>query len=106
MPPADAPGPIYLSAAALAQRIREKKVSSRDAVIACLARIANVNTQLNAVVQLCAERALMEAKEADGLLAQGRPRGPLHGVTMTIKEGSTTPGSRWALWPAAWRTWS
>ena len=65
-----------MSATKLAQWIRERKVSSEEAVKACLTRIADVNPKLNAVVQLCAERALVEAKEADGLLAKGKPRGP------------------------------
>src|SRR5690349_6062103 len=75
---------IYLSASALARAIRDKKVSSLEAVKACLARVAKVNPQLNAVVQLCAERALAEAREADTLLSKRRPKGPLHGVPMTI----------------------
>jgi amidase len=92
VPPDDPNQLIYLSAASLAQRIREKKVSSQEAVKACLARIAKVNPQLNAVVQLCAERALLEAKEADALLAKGKPKGPLHGVPMTIKDSIDTAG--------------
>ncbi len=83
---------IYLSAAALSQQIRSKKVSSLEAVKACQARIAKVNPQLNAVVQLCSERALGEAKEADALLAKGKPKGPLHGVPMTIKDSFDTAG--------------
>jgi Asp-tRNA(Asn)/Glu-tRNA(Gln) amidotransferase A subunit family amidase len=83
---------IYLSAGVLARRIREKKVSAQEAVKACLARIAKVNPQLNAVVQLCAERALAEAREADALLAKGQPKGPLHGVPMTIKDSFDTAG--------------
>ena len=63
-----------------------------EAVKACLTRIADVNPKLNAVVQLCAERALVEAKEADGLLAQGKLKGPLHGVPMTIKDSFDTAG--------------
>src|SRR5262249_39408090 len=80
------------SAAALARQIREKKVSSLEAVKACLAHIAKVNPQLNAVVQLCAERALAEAREADSLLAKRKPKGPLHGVPMTIKDSFDTAG--------------
>src|SRR5207247_6340962 len=57
--PADDPL-IYLSATTLARRIREKKISAKEAVTACLARIADVNPRLNAVVQLCAERAQRE----------------------------------------------
>jgi amidase len=83
---------IYMSATRLAQSIRERKVSSEEAVKACLTRIADVNPKLNAVVQLCAERALVEAKEADGLLAKGKLKGPLHGVPMTIKDSFDTAG--------------
>jgi amidase len=91
--PLDDPGQlIYLSAASLAQRIREKKVSAQEAVKVYLARIARVNPQLNAVVQLCAERAQMEAKAADALLAKGKTKGPLHGVPMTIKDSFDTAG--------------
>jgi len=83
---------IYLSARELAQQIRDKKVSAVEAVKACLARIAEVNPKLNAVVQLTAERALAEAREADGLIAKGQPNGPLGGVPMTIKDSFDTAG--------------
>jgi amidase len=83
---------VYLSAATLAKQIRERRVSSQEAVKACLARIDKLNPQLNAVVQVCAERALMEAREADAQLAKAKPKGPLHGVPMTIKDSFDTAG--------------
>lgn len=83
---------IYLSAVQLAALIRAKKVSAVEAVKACLARIEAVNPKLNAVVTLCAERALLEAKEADAALAKGRVLGPLHGVPFTIKDSLETEG--------------
>ena len=43
---------IYTSATALAQAIREKKVSSDEVVNAYRARVEAVNPALNAVVQL------------------------------------------------------
>ena len=43
---------IYASATELAQAIRDKKVSSKEAVDAFIKRIDTVNPQLNAVVQL------------------------------------------------------
>jgi amidase len=89
--PADDPL-IYLSATTLARRIREKKVSATEAVTACLARIAAVNPRLNAVVQLCAERAQREARQADAMLAKGQTKGPLHGVPITIKDSFDTAG--------------
>jgi amidase len=82
----------YLSATSLAKRIREKKLSAQEAVKAHLARIAAVNSKLNAVVQLCAERAQREAKQADTMLANGQPLGPLHGVPITIKDSFDTAG--------------
>jgi len=82
----------FMSAARLAQLIREKKVSSREAVTAYYARIDAVNPRLNAVVQFCRERALKEADEADALLARGQLKGVLHGVPMTIKDSWDTEG--------------
>jgi len=73
-------------------RIREKKLSAKEAVTACLARIAQVNPRRNAVVQLCAERAQREALQADAMLARGQTKGPLHGVPITIKDSFDTAG--------------
>src|SRR5258706_7339376 len=83
---------VSLSATALARRIRDKKLSAVEAVRASIARIEAVNPRLNAVVETCFERALREAREADELLAKRRPRGPLHGVPMTIKDSLDTEG--------------
>lgn len=83
---------IFMSATKIAQSIREKKVTSLEVVRAHLAQIEKVNSKLNAVVQLSAERALAEAREADALLAKGRIKGPLHGVPMTIKDSFDTAG--------------
>ena len=83
---------IFLSATRIAQLIRDRKVSATEAVQACIARITAVNPKLNAVVQTCFDRALAEAREADVLLAQGRTKGPLHGVPMTIKDSIDTEG--------------
>ena len=83
---------VYSSVTALAQAIREKRISSEELVKACLARIGEVNPKLNAVVQLGAEAALAQAREADRVLGRGESRGPLHGVPMTIKDSLDTAG--------------
>jgi len=83
---------LFGSATRLAQLIREKKVSAVETAQAHIARIQAVNQKLNAVIQTCFERALEEAKQADALLAQGRTKGPLHGVPMTIKDSLDTEG--------------
>jgi amidase len=83
---------IYASAAAMAVAIREKKISSHELVQACLEQIENVNPRLNAVVQVCAERALKEARDADQALGRGDVYGPLHGVPFTLKDAIETMG--------------
>jgi amidase len=74
------------SATALAQRIREREVSSEEVVVAYLKQIEQVNPTINAIVQLTAEAALTKARQADEALARGDVRGPLHGVPFTAKD--------------------
>jgi amidase len=81
---------IWMSATRLAQLIREKKVSAREAVEAYIHRIEAVNLKLNAVVQECFDRARREAVAADEALARGVIKGPLHGVPFTIKDSLDT----------------
>ena len=80
------------SAKAIAQAIRDREMSAVEVVQAHLDRIAEVNPSLNAVVCLCADRALDEAKQADVALSRGDNVGPLHGVPMTIKDSLDTEG--------------
>src|SRR5215813_7308318 len=81
-----------MSATRLAQMIREKKASSVEVLRAHLAQIERINPRLNAVVQMCTERAMAEARQMDALLAKGTVKGPLHGVPMTIKDSFDTLG--------------
>jgi amidase len=83
---------IYASATALARAIRAKEVSSEEVVDAYLQRIQEVNPKLNAIVQLTADAARAEAREADDALARGHIRGPLHGVPVTINDNIETVG--------------
>ncbi len=83
---------IFASATEQAKAIRGKRVSSEELTQACLARIADVNPKLNAVVQLPAATALAEARAADRALAHGEIRGPLHGVPFTLKDAIETEG--------------
>ena len=83
---------VYWSARRLAAAIRARELSSRDIVEACLDRIEKVNPQINAVVQLVAERARSEADELDREAAEKRFRGPLHGVPITVKDSLDTVG--------------
>ena len=84
--------PLYVSATKLAAMIREKKITSVEAVKLCYKRIDEVNPKINAVVMTCRERALAEAQSADEALAKGKIMGPLHGVPFTIKDSFDTFG--------------
>ena len=83
---------IYSSARSIAQAIRDREVSAVEVVQAHLDRIDEVNGRLNAVVQVCGDRALAEAREADAALGRGEAKGPLHGVPMTLKDSLDTEG--------------
>jgi amidase len=82
--------PCSASATRIAAAIRSRALSSREAVDACLDRIARVNPTLNAVVALRAEEARREADEADADVARGAALGPLHGVPITVKDSFDT----------------
>src|SRR5579859_8196271 len=77
---------IFASATTLARAIRERQVSSQEVVDAYLKRIEAINPTLNSVVQVRAEAARNEARQADEALARGEVKGPLHGVPITIKD--------------------
>jgi amidase len=83
---------IFKPVTELAQLIRTKFISSEELVNAYLKRIEAVNPPINAVVQLCADAALDQAREADATLARGESKGALHGVPMTIKDSLDTAG--------------
>ena len=83
---------LYQSATAIARAVREREVSAVEVVQAHLDRIEAVNPALNAVVALCAERAMDEARDADAAIARGDDGGPLRGVPMTVKDSHDTEG--------------
>jgi amidase len=72
-------------AAATANAIRVRRISSREAVEAALMRLRSVNPAINAVVEVLGDEALAAAERADGRLARGEACGPLHGVPVTTK---------------------
>ena len=82
----------YLSAIEIAEKIRQREISSREAVDYFLARVEKLDKSINAVVTIDAERARKEADAADAALARGTGRGPLHGVPMTVKESYDVAG--------------
>ena len=76
----------YLSASAIAAGVKTGRLSAVAVVTAHLERIAAVNSQINALVQLTGDEALKAALGADACVARGDPTGPLHGVPFTVKD--------------------
>src|SRR5512137_2301611 len=62
-----------LTATDLAAAIRTRQVSAREAVASTLARIAEVNPRLNALVRVPEAEALRAAEDADRAVAAGTP---------------------------------
>jgi aspartyl-tRNA(Asn)/glutamyl-tRNA(Gln) amidotransferase subunit A len=88
----DAIGP--LSAAELGRLIDRGEVSPTEAVNAYIERVDALDGQLGSYTLLGREEALSEAAEREQELADGKSRGPLHGVPVAIKEQIDAKG-----WP-------
>lgn len=81
-----------LSATELADLIRSKKVSAKEAAQSALARLDAVNPQINAVVDYRPDDVLSQAAAVDAAIARGDELGLLAGVPVTIKIGADQAG--------------
>ena len=63
------------SAVDLAQAIRKREVSSREAVQSCLQRAQQLNPVFNPLTEICADQALKAADAADAAAGGGAARG-------------------------------
>lgn len=83
-----------LPAVELARRLRDKELSARELLEACLARCDAVDPLLNAVVTRDDDRARRRAAELDEQLVRTGPAGPLHGLPIAHKDLLPTAGLR------------
>ena len=83
-----------LSAVELARRIRTGEITPLDVLDAHLAKIAELNPQLNAIVTLDIEGARAQAIAAGEAVTRGDKLGPLHGLPVVIKDVTLTKGMR------------
>jgi len=86
--------PYELTARVLARKIKEKEISSEEAVESVLSRIEEMEPSINACITVIPERALERAREIDAGYAAGEDVGPLGGVPMVIKDSIVTKGIR------------
>lgn len=76
----------WLSAADAARAIRDGAISSEQLVEACLARVREVDGEVQAWQFLDPEHALAQARARDQDRREGRATGALHGVPVGIKD--------------------
>lgn len=81
----------FAGAARQAAMLRAGEVSASELVQLCLDRIARLDPQLNAFRKVLAEKALLEAQQAEARLKAGEER-PLLGVPIAIKDESAVAG--------------
>lgn len=81
-----------LSAIEQASLVAQRQASSLELIDAHLARIAEVNPAVNAIVKILADAARAAARQADSQVAAGAKLGPLHGVPFTVKENIDVAG--------------
>jgi len=84
----------FTSAVEMAQLIRTKRLSAREALAEHLKQIERVNPKVNAIVTLVPGMAAKAAVEADEMQARGEPLGPLHGLPVAHKDLIETRGIR------------
>ncbi|MEO1493563.1 MAG: amidase [Pseudomonadota bacterium] len=75
-----------LSLCDVAAKIKSGDVSPVEVTQACLDRAAETEPKLSAFSCVMADSAMSEARAAEGKIASGKYKGPLHGIPVGIKE--------------------
>ena len=78
----------------VSELLRKRKISPVELVEATLERIESVDPKLGCFVTVAGDYALERAKEAEREITSGKYRGPMHGITYTLKDGLDTKGIR------------
>jgi len=78
----------------LSRWIEKREISSTKLTQIYLARLERFNPELRCVITLTSELALRQAEQADKEIAEGKYRGPLHGIPWGAKDLLDTAGIR------------
>jgi Asp-tRNA(Asn)/Glu-tRNA(Gln) amidotransferase A subunit family amidase len=76
----------FLPATRLSELVRSRKVKPSELTDMYLDRLKRYDPQLKCVISLTEERARAQARAADAEIAQGKYRGPLHGIPWGAKD--------------------
>jgi Asp-tRNA(Asn)/Glu-tRNA(Gln) amidotransferase A subunit family amidase len=82
----------YAPVSQLSKWIETKQISSERLTGIYLERLERFNKELNCVITLTREHALEQARKADAEIAEGKYRGPLHGIPWGAKDLLDTAG--------------
>jgi fatty acid amide hydrolase len=93
-----------LTATEMSARLAQGEVSARELTEAHLARIEEVDGKVHAFTAVLREGARRDADRADAERRDGRVRGPLHGVPVTVKECLDLEGLATTLGLRMWQT--
>jgi Asp-tRNA(Asn)/Glu-tRNA(Gln) amidotransferase A subunit family amidase len=77
-----------------ARQIAPRRLSTVEITRAYLARLERLNPGINAYITVNAEATLEEARRLETELAAGRRRGPLHGLSIALKDDIDTASVR------------
>jgi Asp-tRNA(Asn)/Glu-tRNA(Gln) amidotransferase A subunit family amidase len=76
----------------LSRWIQSRKLTSERLTNIYLGRIDRLNLKVNAIITLTRDHAIARARQADAEIANGRYRGPLHGIPYGVKDLLDTAG--------------
>ena len=76
----------FLPSARLSELVRTRKVKPSELTEMYLDRLKRYDPQLKCVISLTEKRARAQARAADAEIAQGKYRGPLHGIPWGAKD--------------------
>jgi len=82
-----------LTIAEAGKRISARSLTSFELTRAYLERIERLNSRVNAYITVTALQALEQARALDAETANGRSRGPLHGIPIALKDNIDTAGT-------------
>ncbi len=82
----------YMSISELSGLIRNMKVSPVTVTRACLKRIEQIDSKINAFITVTGEQALKHARIAETEIRNGKWKGPLHGIPIALKDNIDTEG--------------
>jgi aspartyl-tRNA(Asn)/glutamyl-tRNA(Gln) amidotransferase subunit A len=92
---------VFAPVRRLGELLRERRLSPVALAETFLDRLERLGPRYNAVVTITRARALEQARRAEGEIAAGRYRGPLHGIPYGAKDLLATSGGIPTTWGAA-----